>query len=196
MWNYYSKGEGVNLQFSRAELVSSFGSQYMPEAQWPVGFLHGSVIYERDKQIEILKQIVHDFSKIGCELATGISGWYLFVSWAVLYVGTFFKHEGFRDEREYRLAFNPLVDLKRPEQCFTIQSPPKDKPYCVDVYQRGNMLVPYIDIDFDAEAVEGIVLSPRTERENIANGLQIALRKNGFDTDKVTIKKSEIPVRF
>ena len=58
------------------------------------------------------------------------------------------------------------------------------------------MLVPYIDVDFDAEAVEEIVLSPRAERDIVADGLQIAMRKDGFDTGKVAIEKSKIPVRF
>ena len=192
MWNYYSKGDGVNIQFSLSKLVNSFESQFSSGIQWPVGFLHGFIVYTRDKQLKILRKMLQDFSQIESPL----DDWYMFVSWAVLYVGTFFKHIGFYDELEYRIAFNPFFDVKKPEECLTIQPLKREEPYCVDVYQRGNMLVPYIDIDFDAEAVEGIVLSPRTERENIANGLQIALRKDGFDTNKIAIEKSKVPVRF
>lgn len=192
MWNYYAKGNGANIRFSLPKLVEYFASQFSPEAQWPVGYLHGPTIYDRDKQIEILRKILRDFS----EPDPQEDEWYLFTSWAILYVGTFFKHPGFRNECEYRIAFNPFFAPYKPEQCLTIQSKIREEPYYVNVYQKGNMLVPYIDVDFDAEAVEGIVLSPRTGRDIVADGLQIAMRKDGFDTGKVTIENSKIPVRF
>ena len=58
------------------------------------------------------------------------------------------------------------------------------------------MLVPYIDVDFDIKAVEKIILSPRLETDSIDEGLKIALRRNGYNTNQVKISKSEIPVRF
>lgn len=192
MWNYYAKGDGINIQLSSSKLLESFQTQFLTESQWPVGFLHGSVVYDKQKQIEILKRLLLDFSR-----AESLAGeWYLFTSWAVLYVGTYFKHRGFYDEQEYRISFNPFFDPYDKEKCLTLKSSKRKEAYYVDVYQRGNMLVPYIDIDFNEEAVEGITLSPKIARDGIEDGLRIALRRDNFDIKRVTIKKSEIPVRF
>ena len=192
MWNYYAKGDGINIQLSSSKLIESFGTQYSTEARWPVGFMHGSVIYDKQEQLKILKQLLLDFSKT----VPMIDEWYLYTSWAVLHVGTFFKNRSFREEQEYRISFNPAFDFEDQEKCLTIKSTKREEPYRVDVYQNGNMLVPYIDIDFDEEVVEGITLSPRTEINSIESGLRIALHMSGFDTRKVIIGKSEIPVRF
>lgn len=189
MWNYYAKGDGANMEFSLHTLEESFKERFLDDVQWPVGFLHGAVIYDQKHQIEILKVILNDFMN-----SDSVSNeWYMFMSWAILYVGTFFKHEGFQDEREYRIAYSLFFDQ---EKCLTLQSDEGMDPYFVNVYQRENMLVPYIDIDFDIKAIEGITLSPRLEVGSISDGLQIALRQNGFDIKKIHISKSEIPVRF
>lgn len=192
MWNYYAKGDGVNIRLLSAKLFESLEEQFLTEAQWPVGFLHGSVVYDKQKQIEILKRLLSDFS----QSESLIDEWYLFTSWAALYIGTFFKHHGFCNEQEYRISFNPFFDAYEPEKCLTLKSSKREEPYRVDVYQKENMLVPYIDIDFDEEAVTGITLSPRAEKDSIEAGLRIALHRNGFDTKRVVIEKSEIPVRF
>lgn len=189
MWNYYAKGDGANMEFSLHALEESFKKRFLDDVQWPVGFLHGPVIYDMTQQIEILNKLLAGFATSD----SIVNEWYMFVAWAVLYVGTFFKHKGFQDEREYRIAYSLFFDQ---EQCLTLRSNEEGKPYFVNVYQRENMLVPYIDIDFDIKAIEGITLSPRLETENISDGLQIALRQNGFDSNKIHISKSKIPVRF
>lgn len=189
MWNYYAKGDGANMEFSLHALEESFKKRFLDDVQWPVGFLHGPVIYDMTQQIEILNKLLAGFATSD----SIVNEWYMFVAWAVLYVGIFFKHKGFQDEREYRIAYSLFFDQ---EQCLTLRSNEEGKPYFVNVYQRENMLVPYIDIDFDIKAIEGITLSPRLETENISDGLQIALRQNGFDSNKIHISKSKIPVRF
>lgn len=189
MWNYYAKGDGANMKFSLYALEESYKERFLDDVQWPVGFLHAPVIYDMTQQIEILNKLLADFATSD----SNFNEWYMFVAWAVLYVGTFFKHESFQDEREYRIAYSLFFAQ---EQCLTLRSNEEGKPYFVNVYQRENMLVPYIDIDFDIKAIEGITLSPRLETENISDGLQIALRQNGFDINKIHISKSKIPVRF
>lgn len=191
MWNYYAKGDGANIQFSLPNLVKSFDSHFLTAAQWPVGFLHAPVIYDEEQQVNILKRLLNDFAN--CEAYT--NEWYMFVSWAILYVGTFFKHKGFADEKEYRIAYSPFFDPLKPDTCLTLISP-NGESYRVELWQREKMLVPYIDVDFDIKAVEKIILSPRLETDSIDEGLKIALRRNGYNTNQVKISKSEIPVRF
>ncbi|MBM6924613.1 DUF2971 domain-containing protein [Pseudoflavonifractor phocaeensis] len=192
MWNYYAKGDGVNIKFCLSKTIKSFALQLYPKTQWPVSFLYGAVVYDQEQQVEILKKMLNDFSNT---VPFG-SEWYMFVSWAVLYIGTFFKHKGFEDEHEYRIAYNPLCNPIAPEKCWSMHSTLRDEDYCIQVYQKENMLVPYIDIDFDVNAVKQIMLSPRLAAENVVDGLRIALRGYNFDSPNIEIRKSEIPVRF
>lgn len=192
MWNYYARENGANIKFSLQELVKSFGNQFVTSSQWPVGFLHSPVIYDKEQQADILKELLKDF-----ENCSSINDeWYMFTSWAILYIGTFFKHEGFRDEQEYRMAYNLFFNPRNQEQCLTLRSNKREEPYCVELWQKENMLVPYIDVDFEISDVEGIVLSPRVKMDDFTYGLNILLRQNEYDVKKVEISKSEIPVRF
>ena len=123
MWNYYSKGDGINIQFSKSQLLDSLQTHLHNIVVGPIALLHGLVIYDEDEQIGILRKLLNDFSETG-EM---INEWGLFTSWAVLNVGTFFKHKGFRDEREYRIAYNLFCDPYDPTKCLSLFSDNDDK---------------------------------------------------------------------
>ena len=193
MWNYYAKGNGTNLKLSEGPLINSLKSHLYNNSLGKLAFLHGRVVYDQTKQTEILKRLLLDFSRT----KQYFNEWYLFTSWAILNVGTLFKHPQFEPEHEYRIAYNILSDVRLPNRCVSLfKDSAKNEPYCIDVYERENMLVPYIDVDFNKDAVEGICVSPRLSSEYTIDGLKLALVSNEFDVSKVKLKNSDIPLRF
>lgn len=193
MWNYYSKGNGINIKFESKTLLSSLEKHVKNAVVKPVAFLHGRVIYEEDKQVEILKKVLNDFSRVN----QYDNEWYLFAPMAVLNIGTFFKHYGFRDEREYRIAYNLYNNLEDPTRCLSLYLDVEHKEtYRFNVYQKENMLIPYVDVHFDNDAIKGIVLSPRLITEYYADGLRLLLNMNGLNKENIKIEKSSIPLRF
>lgn len=191
MWNYYSKGDGINIKFTKEQLIDSFKSQLRDEVVKPIALLHGAVVYDEEKQIEILKKVLKDFSTMKqreCE-------WYIFAPMAILNIGTFFKHCGFRDEREYRIAYNLYSSFEDPNRCISLYQN-EEEPYRFDVYCKENMLIPYVDVSFDNKTIREITLSPKLTMGYYADGLRLLLEKNGFDIKGIKIKKSSIPLRF
>lgn len=193
MWNYYAKGNGTNLKFSATPLINCLKAHLHNNTLGKLAFLHGRVVYDQAKQSEILKNLLSDFSKT----KPFADEWYLFTSWAILNVGTLFKHPKFKDENEYRIAYNILSDIYSPNKCVSLfKDAAKNEPYYIEVYERENMLVPYIDVDFNPNIVEEICVSPRLSSEYTIDGLKLALMSNGFDVSKVKLKNSDIPLRF
>lgn len=193
MWNYYSKGNGINIKFESKTLLSSLEKHVKGAVVKPVAFLHGRVIYEEDKQVEILKKVLDDFSRVN----QYDNEWYLFAPMAVLNIGTFFKHYGFRDEREYRIAYNLYNNLEDPTSCLSLYQDVEHKEaYRFNVYQKENMLIPYVDVHFDNDAIKGIVLSPRLITEYYVDGLRLLLDMNGLNKENIKIEKSSIPLRL
>lgn len=193
MWNYYSQGNGTNINFSEKILLESLRNQLQDEVVKPIALLHGCVIYDEEEQIEILKKILLDFSMAEQYL----DEWYLFTAMAVLNVGVFFKHYGFHDEREYRIVYNLYRDFDNPAKCLSLfWDKEQHEAYEFDVYKKANMLIPYVDVYFDGNAIQGILLSPKITAEYYADGLKVLLQKYGLATDRIKIKKSKIPLRF
>lgn len=193
MWNYYSKGNGINIKFLKKSLISSLKKQLKNEVVKPIALLHGRVIYEENKQVELLKRLLKDFS----EANQHTDEWYLFTSMAVLNIGTFFKHYGFRNESEYRVVYNLYHDSKDPTRCLSLYSDiENNEAYQFNVYQKENMLIPYVDVHFDSEAIQEIILSPVLSTEYYADGLRLLLNRNGLNTEIIKIEKSSIPLRF
>lgn len=193
MWNYYSKGDGINIQFSKSRLLESLQSHLHNTVVGSIALLHGLVIYDEDEQIGILRKLLGDFSETGEML----NEWGLFTSWAVLNVGTFFKHKGFRDEREYRIAYNLFCDPNNPTKCLSLFSDNvHNKPYSFDVYQKEGMMVPFVDVDVSSDSFQAVTLSPRIATEYYADGLKLMLHKHGLWENNISIQKSSIPIRF
>lgn len=193
MWNYYSKGDGINIQFSKSQLLDSLQTHLHNIVVGPIALLHGLVIYDEDEQIGILRKLLNDFSETGEML----NEWGLFTSWAVLNVGTFFKHKGFRDEREYRIAYNLFCDPYDPTKCLSLFSDnDHNKPYSFDVYQKEGMMVPFVDVDISSDSFQAVTLSPRIAAEYYADGLKLMLYKHGLWKNNINIQKSSIPIRF
>ena len=195
MWNYYADGDGVNIEFSKNSLINSLKEHLHDNSLGNLAFRHGKVIYDPKKQVEILKELLLEYMRT----VQYDNEWATFTSWAILNVGVFFKHPKFSCEHEYRIAYNILTDPISVSKCISLyRDNERNEPYSIDVYLKGGMLIPYIDIDIDFRktSVQGIRTSPLLSSEYTNDGLNIALDKNGFDKSKVAVKKSEIPLRF
>lgn len=191
MWNYYGKEDGVNIRFNSSTLFQSLKKHLHNPVMPSTAFLYGPVIYDEQKQIEIIKRMLVEFTAT----KEFLDEWYMFTSWAILNIGTFFKHKGFRDEREYRIAYNLFAHPEEQTECLSFFSDIEYKqPYSFEVYKRENMLVPYVDVDFDNQALQSITLSPKLSVADYAQGLELILHKNKLF--EVPITASEIPLRF
>ena len=62
--------------------------------------------------------------------------------------------------------------------------------------ERNGIFIPYIDLPFNKDAVEGITISPTLDYENTRNGVLSMTAKKYRNVNKDNIVKSDIPVRY
>lgn len=193
MWNYYAGENGCCIQFYD-EVLSNFRNKLKEPKPDSLLFLYGKVIYNKNKQVKILKKIFEKYT-FDCDDAYGM---YCFVK-SILRIGAFFKHPGFKDERECRIVFELAKDEKNEFNMLIPQKkaePPEteDTLYKCSVYSKHGMLVPHVDIDFDLKWIKSITVPPIAKFETVEEGIKIWLREKKLKN--VPIKKSEIPLRF
>lgn len=190
MWNYYAQGDGCNLQFS-ADFLESFRERLIKIKKKCLIFLYGNVVYDQNKQLDILKEIFKNFEPYA--LFPSTKNLYYCIVQCLLKMGSFFKHPSFEDERECRIVFNLSVK-DNSNEFHQLIHPEDGTPYKRKVYAKQGMLVPYVDIDFDLKYLQSITVSPTSNFEKVKQGLKIVLCEQGI-TD-LPINHSEIPLRF
>ena len=99
--------------------------------------------------------------------------------------GVFFKKPCFKVEEEYRIAINQRIG----ENGASIKAKRK-------FMERNGIFIPYIDLPFNKDAVEGITISPTLDYENTRNGVLSMTAKKYRNVNKDNIVKSDIPVRY
>ncbi len=199
MWNYYTKNnelQGVNIGFNSDELAKSIDkniqrSDMVDEGQRFV--LGGTVVYNKAKQIEIIKGYVAEYERLVGRETPDIPLYnrqaaklFKRVLDRIVLAGTFFKAGCFSFEHEYRLA----VSLYNEGGTFEAL---KDKK--VEYISRNNFYMPYIDLSFDLPCIRSVALSPTYNFENMKDNVQAMLRNFGV-SDDVEIVQSQIPVRY
>lgn len=128
----------------------------------------GSIIYDKDKQIEILKNIINKFQNY-----LEINNFERYEEFAAPWIidriflqGVFFKKPCFKVEEEYRIAINQRIG----ENGASIKAKRK-------FMERNGIFIPYIDLPFNKDAVEGITISPTLDYENTRNAGHIRFDK-------------------
>lgn len=122
LWNYYTKDAdsvGYNIKFEVSVLNECLrtkrnksGENGSTEEYFDnIKCKHGKVFYNTKKQLDIIEQIIHDYSKYYSERDDTWA--YLLVD-KILWVGTFFKNPHFKHEYEYRFAFFTQTDKSMP----------------------------------------------------------------------------------
>lgn len=192
MWNYYAAGGGCSIQFSK-EYMENLKNELNGSG---LTALFGYVIYDVEKQVEILKGIFEAFLQVYSDNTSSSLKYALWESClirSILKIGALFKHPGFRDERECRMVFDVYQEGKTKE--FPALIPPKgQEPYKSKIRISNGVLVPYVDFDFDIKYLQSITVSPTSNFEKVKQGLKIVLCEQGI-TD-LPINHSEIPLRF
>lgn len=187
LWNYYTKdinSVGYNIQFDVDRLISNLETMKIKIDQDDVKYyldkincVHGKVIYNEKKQLNILKQIIAEFSEV-----TDIRNeeWaYLLVD-KLLWVGNFIKDPSFHHEYEYRLSFFTYTNMSK----LNLDKVP------VEYECNGKS---HIEIYFDGLAVGNIGCSPTNSKEKIEYPQKYMTRQY---PNYVKINESRVPFRI
>lgn len=193
MWNYYVNNgnyQGYNVGFNLEKLLKSFDTDE-PGKVDPFEVLYGRVIYtekEYEKELtELLESIEKYYSLHGMDFAR--------VN-LLAYIdrcGPFFKHSKFEHEKEYRIAIEVDDDyLKKGgfSHCFG----ENNRKIAYDFRTKQGLIVPFLKITYNEDAVSRIDISPMTEFEIAKESVREMLQVSGFKG--VQIHKSNIPIRF
>jgi len=190
LWNYYTKGDsikGYNLHFKAKTLCDGLSLPSKLENKRTIEPTRGKVVYDKKKQKEIVAQIIqifYDHYKLN-QINTSLLTMYLIDK--LLYIGIFFKNGCFKIENEYRIALPLYVDDNGNYMVID------DKP---SHFERNGILIPFIDVEFKEESLEGIGLSPTTDIELAAKSIQRVGAKYKCLRDNYNIVTSMIPVRY
>ncbi len=201
MWNYYTKGnsiQGYNIGFDIDKLASTIqieilddeGHQIKRNTVKHLVLYQGKVIYDRNRQLELIESIFNKFyskyNELGDEQMLSIVAHYM-VSKAMNY-GQFFKSKEFEIEEEYRFIFSTYL--------LNGQDNSEKGIPCNEKFRiHGGCIIPYQKCSFDKESILGVTFSPSLFSDMAEAGLSRLLDQYGIKGDN-RIKKSSIPLRF
>lgn len=178
LWNYYTKTAsrtGYNICFSWASLKEKIGELSRFEIEC------GKVVYDQDEQISILERTIVGYNssytsaKSDTERAEILSE----LEQVFNILSVYFKHPAFENEEEVRICLTQKINTTTSRQA---------------KYRESNgIFIPYINIEFTANAIKQIGISPLSQRELSINGISSMLLDLEY-TD-VPIKVSKIPLR-
>ena len=181
MWNYYSKGnafEGYNISFDPFALVERLGVQKK-------ACLFGKVIYDKNEMKQKIRAITLNCNTLWNKY-TGAQdhGRILaFTFESLICLGIFYKMECFRSEDEYRFVI-PMPDNEDDGAEFRLI--------------RG-CLIPYIRVQYrdgGPTLIDSIHISPLLNSGLYRSGIERLLKKLGLNEGGISVKASDIPVRY
>jgi hypothetical protein len=176
LWGNYSKGNGYNISFDTNTLLK--------EVRELDNFtiVYGKVIYDKTKQInalsesllntfDIVKKIDSEPDELNKELLAYFKS--LITSYSI-----FFKHPAFSHEEEFRIALtaNEKAD--------------------VSFRSNGEIIIPYIEVEFEKKDVKGIGIGPKNNNDIAENGISTFLDRLGYNVAEIKINKSSVPLRY
>lgn len=184
MWIYYSKNGGYygySLKFRTNRLVKNLSQNNNGK------LLYGTVIYNKEKQIRIIKQIVESvFKGYGINEEDIINKNYSEVNYiqaslevieTLSYIRIFFKDTNFKNELEYRFAILNSSDKDN----FSID----DKGFIRNFIEKSIC---------DPFPISGITMSPSMEFLNNVISIQYFMKSKNMRP--IIIKKSKLNMRF
>lgn len=181
LWNYYTKNinnYGYNICFDFKRLI-----ECIIKNKKNIGYnlLFGEVIYDIEEYISKIKKINnHERCKLNYDIYQYDSINNSFNKF-ILNEIPFLKHHSYSHEREIRII---LGSVNRPANL---------------LFRTYNgIIIPYIEIEFDLNAISGITISSGV-KDNIAiEGVKYLLKSNNinFEHSNEFINKSKIPSRF
>lgn len=194
LWNYYTKGDniqGYNLCFKSEELCAKLRlTSDMEDGSLPT-IWRGEVIYDTDQQLEIVKEIINSFFILS-EEDNNHKHYKFTIKYLVdklMIAGMFFKKDFFEIEKEYRF----VLDLHMDPNSGKFTAINEKQKY----YEKNGILIPYVDIIFDPDALIQIGISPTLDLATTKNSIYRTTMKDFPQIKKKNaVKKSNIPIRY
>lgn len=177
LWNYYTKttdSTGYNIGFKLDQLTSSLdlcSNQTL---------LVGRVIYTRDYQDELLRELYNDYYSLYEQYSHSYQRKYLYAALEdnITKYSVFMKDPSFSSESEFRIAI------------FEKGASQDSKGY----REKNGAFLPYITKFFDLNSMSSIMISPTTKADFVKRSV-IDLCNNYGLTD-IVINKSAVPIRY
>ena len=179
MWNYYAGNGGINLEFNGVVVRDYYSEK---AGQKSTVFNCGLVIYEEEKQLEIAKKIISDFS--AKSTAANMEEVLDLLIKKLTYAGIFFKSKSYETEKEYRIAFELFSEDGNLNDFRT-----KSTHYQIDVMYSHGLIVPFVDVYFDRRALKSITV-PNLVTEKEREALRLFLSANNYECiEKINVSK-------
>ncbi len=190
LWAEFTDFRGYCLEFDYEKLVEGFQNRV---------FLHGTVIYDEEEQmnglLESLLACIHNLMEEGAKDLAGFfeeeadpseeSLMKLVAEMSVVcsVYAMFFKKNFFEGEEEYRFVFPPLIKRFG-------TSKPKFR-------LRDQIFLPYIMVEYERERenvpLESVMVGAKNNSDIAVRGMRYFLRTQGID---VPVLLSDIPLRY
>jgi hypothetical protein len=155
-----------------------------------------SILYKGVTQDEALRVVLSEFLKTyNTEFPNGPAGNEdVRITWTAFghlwRLAAHCKNHGFREEKELRIVLMPnlrelkpgvgIADVGISDLCFRVS---------------GNRIIPYFTFPFGVDDIVRIVLGPKNVERKHRFALELLLRHNGYDFDRIKIDKSEASYR-
>lgn len=165
MWNYYAKGgTGVSIVFDEARNLFDHDKETDVNANIRMGsdivLQRGVVLYDPNDKRKCISKLLDKVKDVYEEARVSDGGVEKQKSHilrafktAVNRLRCFFKDQHFQDEREYRMVLNIPEDIiLGVDSCSLIVGK--------GLFERGRILIPYVDIKFMRKSIQMIVLNP------------------------------------
>lgn len=192
MWNYYAQGAGgVSVNFCGLEEYKKVDEKEEEgEDGEQVKFIWGQVRYTEEEKKQCIEALLNDIKELFPLVPDATCRREMIQNLLVYQINNmriFMKNENFSTEKEYRAA------LIVPEE--NIRNAQLPANYKVGHFDRGNIIIPYIDVPFASESITSIIVGPGIGEDFsfIKLGLEDWLLQKGLKN--VEIYHSNIPMR-
>jgi hypothetical protein len=196
LWSEYSDFMGYCMEFDFEKLL--LGIEKTESIFW-----HGAVIYDKEQQIECLKEtlmtLIEDFKEEGYkdldklfDVESNVSNDSLKILAENIAIvcsvyTMFFKKECFSGEEEYRFVFS----------AFHERNSELGKLKIMNFREKKQLLIPYIIVKYrdndEPIQVESILVGPKNNSDLAIKGIEYFLRKEKVD---IPVYESDIPLRY
>lgn len=177
LWSYYTKNAN-NIGYSIG--LKENAIQYLFRQDSDETLLCGKVIYNQDKQKELLRELYEDYWKLYLKLKHTYQREYLYSKLEdnIVRYSIFMKNPLFEHENEYRIAVVRLGSISTQQRLFR---------------EMNGAFIPYITQSIDLRDVVEVGISPTHRTDFVKRSLTELLGAKGIDAQ---IYNSEVPLRY
>lgn len=197
MWNYYATQSGLNIVFDFAWNMMKGSEESDTNATNKLNndiFIYrGIVLYDPEDKKQCIAELLNQLSIVYKDAKNELDKYGdLILSTfkeSVNQMRCFFKNISFSGEEEYRIVIRIPEDflIKDDYKKYTAI---KEKGF----FRRGNILIPYIDYEFQKSSIKRITLNPYNGKNSM---LELGIKELlwTYQLQNVEIVSSNIPIR-